>query len=78
MRGEAEGMPERSRLEAAMAGLDPWSRRLMQLWIEGKSHPEMATALGITEEELLAALTTSVQRLQERISVASSPPPGCQ
>ena len=56
MSSESEGMSDRSRLDAAMAGLDPWSRRLMQLWIDGKSHSEMATALGLTEEELLASL----------------------
>jgi hypothetical protein len=74
---ESEGMSDRSRLDAAMAGLDPWSRRLMQLWIDGKSHSEMATALGLTEEELLAALPASVQRLQEQISFVSPRPPPC-
>jgi DNA-binding NarL/FixJ family response regulator len=50
MKGSTHRVEAQGRLGKAMALLDPQSRRLMELWLEGLTPQEIATELQICEE----------------------------
>jgi DNA-binding NarL/FixJ family response regulator len=50
MNGSTHRVEAQGRLGKAMALLDPQSRRLMELWLEGLTPQEIATELQLCEE----------------------------
>jgi len=58
-RAEAPG-----RLGEAMALLDPQSRRLMELWLEGLTPKEIATELQLCEEAVSTTIHTVFKQLR--------------
>ena len=50
MNGSTHRIEAQGRLGEAMALLDPQSRRLMELWLEGLTPKEIATDLQLCEE----------------------------
>ena len=52
------------RLGEAMALLDPQSRRLMELWLEGLTRKEIATELQLCEETVSTIIDMVFKQLQ--------------
>jgi hypothetical protein len=53
-----------SRLEDAMASLDPLSRKIMQLWLDGLDRTAIAAEMGLGEEIVSAVSTTAYDQLR--------------
>ena len=65
--------PTRSRLDGAMALLDSRSRHVMELWLEGESHQEIATVIGLPERAIALIRRSSLWRLQDLIAQEAVP-----
>jgi RNA polymerase sigma factor (sigma-70 family) len=63
----------RSRLDEALDQLDDRVRRVMELWLAGRSHAEIADILGISERG--ARVLRAAAARQMRRSIAAMPPP---
>jgi hypothetical protein len=55
---------ESNRLEEALAKLDPESRRVIKVWLEGLSHAEAAKILGLTERAFALIRLNAIERLR--------------
>jgi len=61
-----------SRLHEALAVLDPQSRRIVELWLDGLSSRDIATQLAIPERTLEVMRVRLVARVRELIAQAAS------
>lgn len=61
--------PTRSRLDDAMALLDSRSRHVMELWLEGESHQEIAKIIGLPERAIALIRRSSLWRLRDLIAL---------
>lgn len=68
MQTEESGRENHSRLDNAMALLDPQSRRIMELWLEGTGVGEIAESLGLTERTVTVIRNSSLWKLREWIA----------
>lgn len=64
--------PTRSRLDDAMALLDPRSRHVMELWLEGESHQEIAKIIGLPEQAIALIRRSSLWRLRDLIALKAA------
>lgn len=62
----------RSRLDDAMALLDSRSRRVMELWLEGVSHQEIAKIIGLPERAIALIRRSSLWRLRDLIALKAA------
>jgi DNA-directed RNA polymerase specialized sigma24 family protein len=51
-----------------MSELEPQARRVMELWLEGRSHAEVAAIVGLPPRAIAAIRSASLRRLRERIA----------
>jgi DNA-directed RNA polymerase specialized sigma24 family protein len=65
--------PTRSRLDDAMALLDSRSRHVMELWLEGESHEEIAKVIGLPERAIALIQRSSLWRLRDLIALEAVP-----
>ena len=63
-------MNDRVRLEEALARLPERLEATLSLRLEGKSYPEIAAALGISEQNVSVRLTRARQRLERELAAA--------
>lgn len=73
MHTEESSTTIRSRLDDAMALLDARARQVMELWLEGASHAEVANALGLSEQAVTAIRGSALWRLRDLIARQSPP-----
>lgn len=52
------------RLDEALSQLDPETRRVVELWLEGLSHSEAAEMLGLTERAFAIVRLNAIERLR--------------
>jgi len=64
MNGSTHRIEAQGRLGEAMALLDPQSRRLMELWLEGLTPKEIATELQLCEEAVSTIIHTVFKQLR--------------
>jgi DNA-binding NarL/FixJ family response regulator len=64
MNGSTHRIETQGRLGEAMALLDPQSRRLMKLWLEGLTRQEIATELQLCEEAVSTIIDTVFKQLR--------------
>jgi RNA polymerase sigma factor (sigma-70 family) len=64
MYGSSHRIERQGRLGEAMALLDPQSRRLMELWLEGLTRKEIATELQLCEETVSTIIDTAFKQLR--------------
>ena len=64
MHGSSHGIETQGRLGEAMALLDPQSRRLMELWLEGLTRKEIAMELQLCEETVSTIIDMVFKQLQ--------------
>ena len=64
MYGSTHRIETQGRLGEAMALLDPQSRRLMELWLEGLTRKEIATELQLCEETVSTIIDTAFKQLR--------------
>ena len=64
MYGSSHRIETQGRLGEAMALLDPQSRRLMELWLEGLTRKEIATELQLCEETVSTIIDTAFKQLR--------------
>ena len=64
MNGSTHRVEAQGRLGEAMALLDPQSRRLMELWLEGLNPKEIATELQICEETISTIIDMVCKQLR--------------
>ena len=64
MNGSTHRIEAQGRLGEAMALLDPQSRRLMELWLEGLTPKEIATELQFCEEAVSTIIRTVFKQLR--------------
>ena len=57
-------MENPSRLDEALSKLDPETRRVVELWLEGVSQSEAAEMLGLNERAFAVARMNAVERLR--------------
>ena len=57
-------MENPSRLGEALSQLDPETRRVVELWLEGLSHSEAAEILGLTERAFAIVRLNAIDRLR--------------
>jgi DNA-directed RNA polymerase specialized sigma24 family protein len=57
-----------SRLDEAMARLDPQFRRLMQLWLEGRTRQEIAAETRLCEEAASTIIDAAFKQLRRLLS----------
>ena len=62
-----------SRLNDAMALLDPQSRRVMELWLEGASPDEISHTLGLSERAVMVIRGSSLWILRDLIARRPTP-----
>jgi DNA-directed RNA polymerase specialized sigma24 family protein len=55
---------ESNRLEEALAKLDPESRRVVEVWLEGLGHSEAAEMLGLSERAFAVVRMNAIERLR--------------
>lgn len=66
MEQQEQDIQTQSRLGDAMAALDPGARKLMELWLDGRSRAEIAAETGLSADmvpELCAAAFRELQTL---------------
>lgn len=68
MNGSTHRIETQGRLGEAMALLDPQSRRLMELWLEGLTRKEIATELQLCEETVSAIIDMVFKQLRTLLS----------
>lgn len=56
-----------SRLDGAMALLDPQSRRVMKLWLDGASPAEISHALSLSERDVMVIRGSSLWKVRDLI-----------
>ena len=61
-----------TRFEGAMAMLSPISRRVLELWLEGLSKPQIATAVCLREEEVSEIGLRAIQQVRDLLASANS------
>ena len=64
MNGSTRRIETQGRLGEAMALLDPQSRRLMELWLEGLTPKEIATELQLCEETVSTIIDMVFKQLR--------------
>ena len=64
MYGSSHRIETQGRLGEAMALLDPQSRRLMELWLEGLTRKEIATELQLCEETVSTIIAMVFKQLR--------------
>ena len=62
-----------SRLDDAMALLDPQSRRVMELWLDGASPDEISHALGLSERAVMVIRGSSLWKVRDLIAQRPTP-----
>jgi DNA-directed RNA polymerase specialized sigma24 family protein len=62
-----------SRLEKALSLLDPPSRRVVSLWLEGKTDGEVAASLGLPERIVAALRARALACLRDSIALEAPP-----
>jgi DNA-binding NarL/FixJ family response regulator len=68
MNGSTHRVEAQGRLGKAMALLDPQSRRLMELWLEGLTRKEIAMELQLCEETVSAIIDMVFKQLRTLLS----------
>jgi len=68
MNGSTRRIAKQGRLGEAMALLDPQSRRLMELWLEGLTRKEIATELQLCEETVSTIIDMVFKQLRTLLS----------
>jgi len=68
MNGSPHRVEAPGRLGEAMALLDPQSRRLMELWLEGLTRQEIATELQLCEETVSTIIDMVFKQLRTLLS----------
>ena len=68
MNGSTHRIDTQGRLGEAMALLDPQSRRLMELWLEGRNRKEIATDLQLCEDTVLTIIDMVFKQLRTLLS----------
>lgn len=58
----------KSRLDEAMARLDPQFRRLMELWLEGRTRHEIAMEMQLCDEAASTNLIKAFKHLRRLLS----------
>ena len=58
----------KSRLDEAMARLDPQFRRLMELWLEGRTRQEIAMEMKLCEEAASTNFDAAFKQLRQLLS----------
>jgi DNA-directed RNA polymerase specialized sigma24 family protein len=69
---ETNAMPV-SRLDDAMALLDPQSRRVMELWLDGASPEEISHTLGLSERAVMVIRGSSLWKMRNVIAQRPTP-----
>ncbi len=69
MRNTGPRTAQGSRLDNAMALLDPRSRHIMELWLDGESLAEIAEIIGLPERAVAVIRGSSIWRLRELIAL---------
>jgi DNA-binding NarL/FixJ family response regulator len=64
MHGSSHRIATQGRLGEAMALLDPQSRRLMELWLEGLTRKEIATEMELCGETVSTIIDMVFKQLQ--------------
>jgi DNA-binding NarL/FixJ family response regulator len=64
MYGSTHRIETQGRLGEAMALLDPHSRRLMELWLEGLTRKEIATESQLCEESVSTIIDMAFKQLR--------------
>jgi DNA-binding CsgD family transcriptional regulator len=62
-----------SRLDDALALLDPRSRRVMELWLEGASPDEISHSLGLPGRAVIVIRRSSLWMLRDLIAQRPTP-----
>ncbi len=57
-------MEKSDRLEEALAKLEPESRRVIEVWLEGLSHSEAAEILGLSERAFAVARINAIDKMR--------------
>ena len=70
---QAKTFPVRSRLEEAIDGLNHRSRRVIELWLDGRPQKEIANSLGLSERNVAVIRASAVRQLRERIASTKAP-----
>jgi DNA-binding CsgD family transcriptional regulator len=73
MHVEASSTQPRSRLEDALALLDPRSCQVMRLWLEGAAPGEIAATLGLSERNVMVIRGSSLWKLRDLIGRQPNP-----
>jgi DNA-directed RNA polymerase specialized sigma24 family protein len=68
MTDSTQEVETRSRLDVTMARLDPQFRRLMELWLEGRTRQEIAMEMQICEEAASTNLNAAFKQLRQLLS----------
>ena len=68
MHGSTHRIETQGRLGETMALLDPQSRRLMELWLEGLTRKEIATELRLCEEAVSTITGTVFKQLRSLLA----------
>ena len=64
--------PTKSRLDDAMALLDSRSLHVMELWLEGESHQEIAKIIGLPERAIALIRLSSLWWLRDLIALEAA------
>lgn len=73
MQTQESGTRVQSRLDNAMAELDPQSRQVMEMWLDGADPVEIAETLGLSERAVTVIRDSSVCKLREAITAQPCP-----
>lgn len=68
MEHHARDVGPQDRLQEAMASIDPLSRKVMQLWLNGLDRTSIAAEMGIGEEMVSVLSTTAYEKLQRALA----------
>jgi DNA-directed RNA polymerase specialized sigma24 family protein len=68
MKNSTQEVETQSRLEEAMARLDPQFRRLMELWLEGRARQEIAMEMRLCEGAVSTHLAAAFKQLRQLLS----------
>jgi len=68
MDDQSNAVNTRSRLDDALALLDPQSRQVVRLWLEGEGDGEVAVRMDLPEPIVASIRSRSLSRVQESIA----------
>lgn len=68
MEHHARNAGTQNRLEEAMASLDPLSRKVMQLWLNGLDRTAIAAEMGLGEEMVSVVSMTAYEALHSALT----------